>query len=449
MDDRREDAPQRTTSQGTTSQETAARQAASRRTAPDRAAPYGTGAAVREAGPGDAVSGVRPRWTALPESTEQVAALLRHAAAHDLAVVPAGGGTKPNRGLPPERCDLAIGTRRLDGPPEHAAGDLIVRVTAGTTMETLAAVLAERGQRLCLDVPDGGATVGGTLATAEAGPLRFRYGTARDLLIGVTVVLADGTVATSGGKVVKNVAGYDLGKLFTGSHGTLGVITEAVFRLGPVPPARRWVVAEPPVSGSSAADPDATARLDALVGLLAASPAEPSAIEADLPGPGREPSLAVLVEGSAAEERARAVRDLLDVHGPARIAGEAPAWWGAPPGEETLLELRFPPGRAAGALRAAAAGGVPARVRGSVASGVLRAGLPSGVAAPEFAGFVTSVRDGMAGLGGRLTVVAAPPSLMTAVDPWGPVSALPLMRRVRERLDPDRRMSPGRLPGGI
>ncbi|MGV9539536.1 hypothetical protein ACWDR9_38540 [Streptosporangium sandarakinum] len=94
-------------------------------------------------------------------------------------------------------------------------------------------------------------------------------------------------------------------------------------------------------------------------------------------------------------------------------------------------------------------GVLPARVRGSVASGVLRTGLPSGVAPPEFAGFVTSVRDGLAGLGGRLTVVAAPPALMTAVDPWGPVSALPLMRRVRERLDPDRRMSPGRLPGGM
>ncbi|MFI7045637.1 FAD-binding oxidoreductase [Streptosporangium sandarakinum] len=456
MDGRREDTPRETAPHGAAPYRTAGRTVPEPGTGPDRAAgtaareaaaPYGTGVAVREAGPGDAVSGVRPRWVALPESTGEVAALLRHAAAHDLAVVPVGGGTKPHRGLPPERCDLMVGTGRLDGVPEHAAGDLIVRVMAGTTMGTLAAVLAERGQRLCLDVPDGGATVGGTLATAEAGPLRFRYGTARDLLIGVTVVLADGTVARSGGKVVKNVAGYDLGKLFTGSHGTLGVITEAVFRLNPVPPVRRWVVAEPPASDWPS-DPSGDA-LDALAGLLAASPAEPSAIEADLPGPGREPSLAVLVEGTAAEERARAVRDLLDGHCPARVTDEAPAWWGVPPGEETLLELRFPPGRAGGALRAVAAGVLPARVRGSVASGVLRAGLPSGVAPPEFAGFVTSVRDGLAGLGGRLTVVAAPPALMTAVDPWGPVSALPLMRRVRERLDPDRRMSPGRLPGGM
>ncbi|MEV7007893.1 FAD-binding oxidoreductase [Streptosporangium sp. NPDC051022] len=408
-----------------------------------------TGVTIRRAGPGDTVAGVAPRWVALPESTGEVAALMRVSAEHDLAVVPAGGGTKLGWGNPPERCDLLVDTRRLtlDGGStvEHSRGDLVARVGAGLPIGSLASFhgSAFRGsslhgrQELALDSPLPAGTVGGTLATAIAGPRRFRYGTARDLLIGVTVVLADGTIARSGGQVVKNVAGYDLGKLLCGSYGTLGIITEAVFRLHPIPPERRWIVVEP--SASSA--------LETLVAELAASQAEPSAVEVDRARGG--PTVAVLVEGTAAGERARAVLDLARAHGAARISGDAPGWWNTLPGEDVLLELRVPPSGVGGALRAVANGGAPARVRGSAASGVLWAALPPDTGQAAFAGFVSSVRDELGRIGGGLTVLAAPYETARGVDRWGPVGALPLMRRVKERFDPDRRMSPGRFVGGI
>ncbi|SNT07901.1 glycolate oxidase FAD binding subunit [Streptosporangium subroseum] len=410
-----------------------------------------TGVTIREADPGDAVAGVPPRWVALPETTEEVAALMRVSAEHDLAVVPVGGGTKLHWGGPPERCDLLIDTCCLNEVLEHATGDLIVRTQAGVTMDTLAETLGGGGQELALDVPLDGATVGGTIATATAGPRRFRYGAPRDLLIGITVVLADGTVARSGGKVVKNVAGYDLGKLFSGSYGTLGIITEAIFRLHPVPLDRRWITVELPVSGPAASGGARSfpGGLETLVAGLAASQAEPSAVELDWPDVRGGATVAALVEGTAAQGRALAVQTLMGEHGTARITGEPPAWWTAPPGEDVLLELRIPPALAHAALRAIAARELPARVRGSVASTVLMIALPSDVGEPAFAEFVSGLRGDLGHLGGRLTVLAAPRELTLRVDRWGPASALPLMRRVKERFDPGRRLSPGRFVGGI
>ncbi|MEW9547953.1 FAD-binding oxidoreductase [Nonomuraea sp. NPDC050783] len=388
---------------------------------------------VREGGDGDAVGGVLPRWVALPESVEEIAAVLRACAARDLAVVPAGGGTKLHWGPPPERCDVLLDLCCLNEVLEHAAGDLVVRAQAGVTTDALAAVLAAEGQELALDVPfSEGATVGGTLATATAGPRAFRYGTARDLLIGITVVLADGTVARSGGKVVKNVAGYDLGKLFTGSYGTLGVIAEATFRLHPLPAERRWVRA-----------PIAAADLPRIAAALAASQAEPSAAEVDRPAPGGPLDLAVLVEGTAAESRAGALRRLV---GGGEVTGTAPPWWGLAPEAEVLAEARFPATGLAAVLDAAAGAGLA--VRGSVLAGRMwlrPVEEPWGGTEP--AGAVDGLRRRVEDAGGRVVVLAAPPS--ARLDRWGRVGALPLMRRVKERFDPGRRMSPGRFVGGI
>src|SRR5689334_16383518 len=191
----------------------------------------------------DAVAGVVPSFVASPSSTAEVSALLREAAAAGLAVVPRGAGTGLAWGAPPSRCDLVVDLRSMDQVVEHEAGDLVARVQAGATIGQLAVAFGSAGQQLALDTPEE-ATVGGVVATGTAGPRRFRYGAPRDLLIGITVVRADGVVAHAGGKVVKNVAGYDLGKLFAGSQGTLGVITEAAFRLHPLPAAVAWVTAE-------------------------------------------------------------------------------------------------------------------------------------------------------------------------------------------------------------
>src|SRR5919199_6892806 len=166
---------------------------------------------------------------------------MRTAADRGLAVVPRGRGTKLAWGRPPERVDLLVDLSRMAAVQDHAAGDLIVDVRAGTPLTAVQETVARAGQRLALDDPLGGATVGGALATNLSGPLRVGFGSARDLLIGVTLVRADGVVAKAGGRVVKNVAGYDLGKLVIGSFGTLAVITGAVFRLHPLPAARSVV----------------------------------------------------------------------------------------------------------------------------------------------------------------------------------------------------------------
>ncbi|MEW9531540.1 FAD-binding oxidoreductase [Microbispora sp. NPDC049125] len=419
-----------------------------------------TGVAVRTAGPDDSVGGVTPGWVALPETATEVAAVLRACADQDLAVVPAGGGTKLHWGPPPERCDVLVDTCCLNQIVEHEAGDLVVRVQAGVTLEALAEALAAEGQELALDPPLPGGTVGGLLATAVAGPRRFRYGTARDLLIGITVVLADGTVAKSGGKVVKNVAGYDLGKLFTGSYGTLGVVVDATFRLHPLPAARAWVVAG---FGGAA---DRVEAVTAAVDAAARSRAEPSAIELDWPDVAGPITVAVLLEGAEARDRAGAVRGLM---GPtARILTEPPAWWGRPPGThdgprdghpggEILMEMRTPPARLpralAGVAEAARDAGVRPAVRGSAASAVLYVALPGETGAEEAAAFAGALRadleDAGSGDAGRLIVLAAPEEAGRRVDRWGHVGALTLMRRVKERFDPGRRMSPGRFVGGI
>src|SRR5262252_4054274 len=191
---------------------------------------------VRPGAPADNVSGVQPQLILEPASESQLAAVLHLANGSKLAVIPRGGGTKLGWGNPPSRGDIILSTAGLNKIIEHAWADLTVTVEAGCTIQTLQETLAPHGQRLALDPlwPEK-ATVGGILSTNDSGALRLRFGALRDLIIGVTIALPDGTLASSGGKVVKNVAGYDLPKLVTGALGTLGVITRAVFRLHPLP----------------------------------------------------------------------------------------------------------------------------------------------------------------------------------------------------------------------
>src|SRR5215471_1769840 len=192
---------------------------------------------LRPAIAGDAICGVAPRWVVEPGNEQQVAAVLAAANSASIGVIPRGGGSKLDWGNPPKRADLVLSMDRLNRIIEHAWADLTVTVEAGCTLQSLQDALRQHGQRLALDVlwPER-ATVGGAISTNDSGTLRLRFGALRDLIIGVTLALSDGTLASSGGKVVKNVAGYDLPKLATGALGTLGVITRAVFRLHPLCP---------------------------------------------------------------------------------------------------------------------------------------------------------------------------------------------------------------------
>jgi len=195
---------------------------------------------VRTATTDDGILGVQSQLILEPTNELQLASALRQANDSNLAVIPRGGATKLAWGNPPQRADLILSTARLNKILEHAASDLTVSVQAGCTIRELQAALAVYGQRLAIDVlwPKT-ATIGGILSTNDSGALRLRFGSLRDLIIGVTIALPDGTLASSGGKVVKNVAGYDLPKLVTGAFGTLGVITRAVFRLHPLPQSAR------------------------------------------------------------------------------------------------------------------------------------------------------------------------------------------------------------------
>jgi glycolate oxidase FAD binding subunit len=366
----------------------------------------------------DAVQGVTPSYVAAPATVAEASELMRTAAEHELAVVPRGAGTKIHWGSPPERCDLVIDTRRLGRLIEHTAGDLVVKAEAGLPLADLQEVVAGTSQQLAIDDLVPGATIGGVLATASAGPRRLLYGSARDLVIGITVVRADGVVAHAGGKVVKNVAGYDLGKLFTGSRGTLGLITEAAFRLHPLPQASAYVTA-------TAED---AARALELTRALLHSPLVPAAIEVDGPGP---ISVSVLLEGlaEALPQRAEAARELIG----GEITAEPPAWWGRLPEGDVLAEVRAAPSKLTSIFAEE-----PGHVRGSTGRGIWHVGLPAGDAEET----LTRLRRH-----GSAVVLSAPDG--TRLDRWGAVPALPLMRRVKDQFDPGHRLSPGRFAGGI
>jgi glycolate oxidase FAD binding subunit len=397
----------------------------------------------------DAVAGVVPSFVASPSSTAEVSAVLRAAAAAGLAVVPRGAGTGLSWGAPPSRCDLVVDLRSMDQVLEHASGDLVVRVQAGATIGELALTLAAAGQQLALDAP-AEATVGGVVATGTAGPRRFRYGAPRDLLIGLTVVRADGVVAHSGGKVVKNVAGYDLGKLFSGSQGTLGLITEATFRLHPRPAAVAWVTAE--------FEPAERARAVAAVASAAGSTLVPSAVELDWPGGTQRPLRAgVLLEGttSGVAERAKQLSDLLaSAGGSVAVAEAAPARWGHLPSAATVIRVSFWVSSLEPVLDALAdAGavtGVRAAVSGPAGAGALYACLDPDTPDDAAIGFVTALRERLAGpLGARggVTVLAASPPVLAAAAASGTVPGLALMQAVKDQFDPGHRMFPGRFGG--
>jgi len=211
----------------------------------------------RGGSPGEAIDGITPRLVAEPTSGEACAAVLAAAAAGRVPTVMRGSGTKSGWGRPLDAVDLVVSTKSLNNLLVHRDGDLTVTVGAGVTLARLNTALSARGQWLPVDSAFVGTTVGGALATNDSGPLRQRFGTPRDLLIGITLALTDGRVVKSGGTVVKNVAGYDLGKLVTGSYGALAAIVDATFKLLPLPHASatlRAVYTDPePLAADAAA----------------------------------------------------------------------------------------------------------------------------------------------------------------------------------------------------
>ena len=216
------------------------------------------------------VDGVRPRYLCTPATVDELSGAVRVAGQAGVTVIPWGGGTRMSLGFPPRSADLVVQTTKLREIVEYEPADLTVTVQAGMPLADLQERLRAEGQMLALDPAAADrATIGGLIAANASGPLRLLYGTARDLVIGTRVVNADGVISKAGGRVVKNVAGYDLNKLYVGSLGTVGVIVELSFKLHPLPQAQGMLLASFPSAADAAQ----------AISTLMRSPLGPAAVE--------------------------------------------------------------------------------------------------------------------------------------------------------------------------
>jgi glycolate oxidase FAD binding subunit len=398
----------------------------------------------REATEEDSVEGVEPDFVVEPGSIEEISDVMKLAAREGLAVAPRGGGTKMHIGDPPRTLDLIVSTVRMNEVLEHTPGDQIVRLEAGVKLEDLQENVSGSDQMLAIDPPESGATIGGIVAANSSGPRRYRYGTIRDLIIGITVVLHDGTVAKAGSKVVKNVAGYDLSKLFTGSLGTLGIIATANFRLHPRPEASRTVAVE--VAGPQQAQAAAQAIVHSQV----------EATAAELYYGESDKLLAVLLEsipgGIDAKEDTASV--LLKQFGEVRtLSDEEVDHLGPLTTPEVVLKIGTPPVELAAVLEsvlgaAERKGLTHPRITGHAGTGVTLVGFP-GENEDGAAGFVEEMREIWVRRGGNVTLQRAPLTLKQRVSTWdNGGDYLGLVRRVKEKFDPRGGMNPGRFLGG-
>ena len=409
---------------------------------------------VRAATAEDAVDGVQPQMVIEPGGPDEIARVLKTASSAGLQVIPRGGATKMEWGNPPRGGELIISTRRLNRIVEHAWGDMTATVEAGCTLLQLQQTLAEHGQRLALEPlwPEK-ATIGGILATNDSGPLRIRFGSLRDLIIGITLALADGTLAKSGGKVVKNVAGYDLPKLATGSLGTLGIITQAIFRLHPIPRESRSL-------SFSAAD---HAAMNALVLAILDSQLVPTGLQVRAAGVSL-PEIDLRFEGTAAgceaqvDQAVRLAASSRQV-GTRQVETRADVW-NAP---ATLWDGTGPSVVCKFTLLPASTGTFFDKVREvaerahlqwrltaqAVGAGLLRL-EGDGAAADAFLSTIVELRQGLEVRGGSFVVLRCPLEVKSKLDVWGSSGdALPVMKSVKAQFDPAGVLNPGRFIGGI
>jgi len=378
-----------------------------------------------------AVDGLRPAFVVAPSAPEDVATVLAIAQESGAAVVPFGAGTQMALGMPPERYDLALDLRRLDRVVEYEPADLTVTVEAGIRLDELQRRLGEHGQWLPLDLPH--VTVGGLLATNASGPARHAHGTARDLVIGMTVVLADGSLVKSGGRVVKNVAGYDMAKLHIGALGTLGVIVQASFKVAPLPQSNASVVLRGPLSNIMSID--ARLRTLRLAGLGTALAKDASSPDWRL--------IVGFAGGEAAVERSQ--RELAAI-APAAVAESA--WRTLGRSLDASLLVRASVLTTATASVCEALASLRANVLAYPSVGVVYgAWADAGAVTPEA---LIDLRRRCVAAGGALVLERAAADLKRHVDVWGaPRADFSLMLRLKEELDPRRVLNPGRYLGGL
>jgi glycolate oxidase FAD binding subunit len=411
-----------------------------------------------EAGRLGLVDGIAPRWVVTPATSEQVGRILALAHGEGLVVVPRGSGSALSMGALLERVDIVLDTRNLARVVDYNPDDLTVSVEAGLTAQALAGRLAERHQWLPVD-PAGAQsrTLGGLTATNALGPLRVRYGTLRDLLLGVRFVQADGVITWGGARVVKSVTGYDVPKLMVGSLGTLGVLTELTLRLHPRPETEGTWLATFPSAGAA----------QTFVGLVLDSPLQPNRVEylntlalGACAAPTAPAAVAVCIGSVEAAVREQGA-DLVSLaqRSGGTVTPSAATFWdrydqaitraSREASDGVVLQIGTLPSRLA-ETAATIGQGPAAMVTGCAALGSLHVVLAD-VSAGEAATAIARLRDSVAGFGGHVMVLAAPRAVRAAVDPWGPVApaALAVMQGMKNEFDPRRTLNPGRFVGGI
>ena len=418
-----------------------------------------------------AVDGVTPRWVVRAGAVEQVAAVLALASEESLAVIPRGSGSALDLGRPPARVDVLLDLGGMDRIVEYNPDDLTASVEAGVTAGAFGARLAPHRQLLPVDPPGVALrTLGGLVATGAHGPLRARYGTLRDLLLGVRFVQADGVVTWGGARVVKSVAGYDVPKLMVGALGTLGVLSELTLRVHPRPEAEATRLAT--FDSLEAAGAFLARLLDSSVQPHRVEFLNGAALRRLMPeefsrrlGGGRGVAAAFAVSMGSVTEAVRAQSVVIDVF--AHEAGGESAslpddFWDsyatviAEAGRVMALHVSSLPSQLAVTVRSVelALGdllpGEQAVIAGCAALGTLDVLLPAS-AIPVAVRLIERVRDAVAKVGGHAMLRRAPREIRRAIDPWGPVDPGPLalMRALRDEFDPRRVLNPGRFVGGL
>jgi glycolate oxidase FAD binding subunit len=363
-----------------------------------------------------------------PNKTEEISTIARYANQHKLAIEITGAGTKRSWGNP-VTADLLLDTTHLTGVISHSWQDLTATVAAGTPWAAMQQVLAQRNQQVALNPlwPET-ATVGGIIATNDSGPMRLKYGSLRDLIIGMTIVLADGTIAKSGGKVVKNVAGYDLHKLITGAFGTLGLITEVTFRLHPLPQH---------IEAFTVSAPQAT-QLTPLLSAIRYSHllAEAIQIRSDRNGF----HLDIQLSAHPDAKQSDTLLELARTVGLQLTPAPAESWTARErlfEAEATVIKTSVLPTEASGCLE---------NMQSAPDLEVACVAQSTGLIFASFQGPPAAIESYIPTIKSDVTVLSSP----TNVSRWkSDPDCLPLMREIKRQFDPNRILNPGRFLGGI
>lgn len=399
------------------------------------------------------VDGKIPSILLTPHDPEQISAALRICVEAEASVIPWGGGTAMGLGNIPRQADVILGLERLDGLIEHDDANLTATVQAGLKVAPLQKILAQRNQFLAMDPPNPGlATIGGTVAANINGARRMLHGGVRDLVIGMKMVLATGEQIKAGGKVVKNVAGYDMCKLFVGSLGTLGVITEVTFKLAPIPESAATLVAFGPLSQGLRLvnELSQSTLLPAALAILSADVFKATNFSFTMP------AVAVWAEGFE-EAVARHLREVQELAGRTGLTAEIfrgethQRLWESvcdfsTRGEGVVYRLTIPLASVAEVVAQIdrwSASERPARFIAHAGCGTVWCSLDAVSSNAEWFSILSALAQEQRG---HVVMVAAPPAFKEGIDVWGsPPPSLAIMREIKHQFDPQGILNPGRF----